>query len=108
MWVDDDIGEVERWVLAQQHHVEGGEIDMPRLAQGDMVAGDIAHHQRPHRGRHLAVAQAQAIGRVIGQRVGALLRFQQQRKRRIAADIDPLDRIHLHGDVQTHGQADGR
>ena len=103
-----DIGEVERRVLAQQHHVEGGEVDMPRLAERDMVAGDIAHHQRPHRGRHFAVAQAQPVGRVIGQRVGARLRFQQQRERRIAADIDPLDRIHLHGDVQAHGQADGR
>jgi hypothetical protein len=60
-----DIGEVERRVLAQQHHVEAGEVDEARLTQGDMVAGDIAHHQRPHRGRHLAVAQAQAIGRVI-------------------------------------------
>ena len=33
----------------------------------------------------------------------ARLRFQQQRERRVAADIDPLDRIHLHGDVQAHG-----
>ena len=30
----------------------------------------------------------------------AMLRFQQQRKGRIAADVDPLDRVHLHGDVQ--------
>ena len=31
-----------------------------------------------------------------------LLRFQQQRKSGIAADIDPLDRVHLHGDFQAH------
>ena len=34
--------------------------------------------------------------------MAARLRFQQQRERRVAADIDPLDRIHLHGDVQAH------
>ena len=34
--------------------------------------------------------------------MAAVLRFQQQRKGRIAADVDPLDRVHLHGDVQGH------
>jgi hypothetical protein len=32
----------------------------------------------------------------------AALRLQQQRESRIAADIDPLDRVHLYGDVQAH------
>ena len=32
--------------------------------------------------------------------MAALLRFQQQREGRIAADIDALDRVHLDGDVQ--------
>ena len=103
-----DIGEVERRILAQQHHVEGREIDVPRLAQREMVARDIAHLERPHRGRHFAVAQRQPVGRVIGQRVAARLRFQQQREGRIAADIDPLDRVHLHGDVQAHGTVSRR
>ena len=62
IWVDDDIGEIERRVLAQQHDVEGGEIDVPRLAEREMVAGDIAHRERPHRGRHFAVAQRQRSG----------------------------------------------
>jgi hypothetical protein len=34
--------------------------------------------------------------------VTALLRFEQQREGRIAADVDPVDRVHLNGDVQTH------
>jgi hypothetical protein len=34
--------------------------------------------------------------------VAALLRFQQQRKSRIAADVDARDGIHLDGDVQFH------
>ena len=102
MCVVRDVGEVERRVLAQQHHVERGQIDVPRLAEREMVAGDVAHRERPHRGGHLAVAQRQPVGRVIGQRMAAALRFQQQRERRIAADVDPLDRVHLHGDVQAH------
>jgi len=57
-----DIGEIERRILPQQHHVEGGEIDVPRLAERKMVAGDIAHHQRSHRGRQLAVAQRHPVG----------------------------------------------
>ena len=33
----------------------------------------------------------------------AALRLQQQRECRIAADIDPLDRVHLYCHVQAHG-----
>ena len=32
----------------------------PRLAEREMIAGDIAHRQRPHRRRHFAVAQRRA------------------------------------------------
>ena len=32
----------------------------------------------------------------------ARLGLQQQREGRIAADVDPLDRVHLHGDIQRH------
>jgi hypothetical protein len=98
-----DIGEVERRILAQQHDVEAGEVGKPRLAQSEMVAGGIAHLQRPHRRRDLVVALHQPVGRVIAERMAAALRLQQQRKRRIAADVDPFDRVHLHGDVQAHG-----
>ena len=97
-----DVGEVERRVLAQQHDVERGEVGHARLAEREMVSGRVADHQRPHRRRYLAVGQREAIGRVIGQRMSAALRFQQQRESRIAADIDPLDRVHLYGDVQAH------
>ncbi len=97
-----DIGEIERRILAQQNDIERRQLGVARLAEREMVAGGVAHGKRPHARRHLAVAQREPVGRVIGQRVGARLRFQQQRERRIAADIDPLDRVHLHGDVQAH------
>jgi hypothetical protein len=32
--------------------------------------------------------------------VPARLRFQEQGEGRIAADVDPRDRVHLHGDVE--------
>ena len=51
----------------------------------------------------MAVEQRQPVGRVIGERVAALLRLQQQREGGIALDVDPLDRIHLHRDFQAHG-----
>ena len=98
-----DVGEVERRILPQQHDVERREIGMARLAEREMVAGDVAHRERPHRGRHFAAAQDEPVGRVIGEGIGAALRLQQQRERRIAADVDPLDRVHLDGDVQAHG-----
>jgi hypothetical protein len=34
--------------------------------------------------------------------VAALLRFQEQREGRIAADVDARDGVHLDGDVQFH------
>jgi hypothetical protein len=34
--------------------------------------------------------------------MAARLRFQEQGKGGIAANVDPLDRIHLDGDVQGH------
>ena len=37
--------------------------------------------------------------------MAARLRFQQQREGRIALDVDPLDRIHLHRDIQRHAIA---
>ena len=72
-----------------------------------MVALLVAHLERLHRREHLAVRQRQPVGRVIGERMAAALRLQQQRERRIAADVDPLDRVHLHGDLQGHVQSSG-
>ena len=68
-----------------------------------MAAGNVAHLERLHGRGHFAVAQDEAVGGVVGEAMAAGLRLQQQRERRIAADVDPLDRVHLHGDVQAHG-----
>jgi hypothetical protein len=31
------------------------------------------------------------------------LRLQHEGERRIARDVDPLKRVHLHGDAERHG-----
>ena len=37
--------------------------------------------------------------------MGSFLRLEQQRKGRIAANINPFDGIHLDGDIEAHGGA---
>ena len=67
-----------------------------------MIAGLVAHRERLDARRNIAVAHHQLIGRVIEQRMAARLRLQQQGKSGIAANVDPLDRIHLDSDIQWH------
>ena len=97
-----DVGEVERRVLPQQDDVERRQRRALAVAEREMIALLVAHGERLHGGEHAVPHQRQPVGRVVGERVAARLRLQQQRKGRIAADVDPLDRVHLHGDVQGH------
>ena len=97
-----DIGQIKRRVLAQQHDVEIGQRDPRWLTEREMVASLVAHAQGFDAGEQPAIELGEAFGRVITQNVAALLRFQQQGKSRVAFDVDPLDRIHLHRDCQGH------
>jgi hypothetical protein len=97
-----DVGEVERRILAQQDHVELGECDPPRFSERDVIAHNIAHFDRLDGGKYLRSALGQLRRAVIAQPVTALLRFEQQSEGRIAADVDPVDRVHLNGDIQNH------
>src|SRR6266404_5709497 len=67
-----------------------------------MVAMLVANLERLYRRDHFGPPQRQPVRGVICDCMAALLRFQQQRKRGVAADIDPLDRVHLYGNAQTH------
>ena len=67
-----------------------------------MIADLVAHGQQLHRRHQLLAAQRELVRRVIGKAVAALLRFQQQREGRIAADVDTRDGVHLDGDIQFH------
>ena len=50
--------------------------------------------------REQPVAVQREVGRrVVEELVPAPLRLEQQRERGVAADVDPLDRVHLAGDA---------
>ena len=97
-----DVGHVEGRVLPHQHHIGGRKIDDGGFAQGEMIAARVAHRKRTDARRHLAIAKRQVARAVIEQRMAPRLRFQRQRKSGIAADIDPLDRVHLDCDGKRH------
>ena len=88
--------------MVQQYHVELGERRASGLAEGTVIADLVADRERLHRRHHLLAVQRQPVRGVIGQRMAALLRLQQQREGGVALDIDPFDRIHLHGNIQAH------
>jgi hypothetical protein len=67
-----------------------------------VIAGLVAHAQGLDRRHQFLAAQRELVRRVIGQAVAALLRLQEQRKGRIAADVDARDGVHLDGDVEFH------
>ena len=102
-----DVGEIERRVLSQQDDVETIERLALGLTEGEMIADLVAHGQRLHWRHQLLATQRELVRRVIGNRMAALLRLQQQRKGRIAADVDPRDGVHLDGDIQFHGVGPG-
>ena len=56
------ISEVEGRVLPQQDNVELGELHALRLAQGEMIAGLVAHAQRLDRGEQVALSSASRSG----------------------------------------------
>ena len=99
-----DIGEIERRVLAQQHDVDGREVDELRLAEARMIALDVLDRQRLGHRLDARAVEPQSIGRVVQQAMAARLGFEKKREGRIAGDADALDRVHLHGDGQGHGR----
>ena len=96
------IREVERRVLAHQHDVERGQLDPLRLAELEVTAFVVVDGKRANRRKNSAVQHGEPVGRVIGQRMAPCLRFEQQSKGGIAADIDAVDGVHLHRNVEPH------
>ena len=97
-----DIGKIERRILSHQDHVEARQLGALRLAQREVIAQLIAHLERLHGGKHTALRYRKPVRSVVVHRMAAFLRLQQQRESRIAADVDPLDRVHLNRDGQGH------
>src|SRR5581483_60779 len=98
-----DVVHVERRILAEQDHVEGGEFYALFLAEREVVARLVAHGQGLHLREYFAVQHREPVGRVVGNFVPARLRFEKKREGGIARDSHALDRVHLHGDFERHG-----
>ncbi len=95
-----DVGEVERRILAHQHHVDGVRQHHPlRRPERRVRALDVLHRQRLHSRHHLPVPHREPIGRIVHQRMPPRLRLEQQRERGVARDLDVLDGVHLDGDA---------
>ena len=65
-----------------------------------MIALPVAHLDGRDIGENLVAGKRHAVRCVIGQAMPALLRRQHQRESGIAGNLDLLDRVHLHGDIQ--------
>ncbi len=98
-----DVGHVERRVLAQQDDVELGQLGPAIGAQRRVAALGPLHGNVAAAGEHPAIFHGERVGDVDEQAVSARLgRFHHQ-EGRVALDVDPLDGIHLHRDLQRHG-----
>ena len=98
-----DVGEIEGRILAHEHRIHRRQIDPLGRAQGEVIALHVARLDGLRHGDHLAVAQGQAVGRVVQHPMPPPLGFEQQRKARIAGDLDAADMIHLDRDGEGHG-----
>ena len=102
-----DVGEIERRILPQQHHVERREIGPLRFAERVVIADLVADGERLHRCDDVLSVQGKLIRGVVGEDVAAPLRLQQEGECGIAAHIDARDGIHLDGDFQAHALVSG-
>ena len=100
-----DVGQVERRILAHQHHVDvPHQIDPPMLFQLEVATLHPLHrHRRGPGGQAPAGAEIGLVGQrldvVVKHRVPALLRRLDQREARIPGDLDALQRVHLDSDA---------
>ena len=62
----------------------------------------VAHGHFLDAGKDLSAQQRQPVRRVVEERVAAPLRFERQRERRVAGDVDRRNMVHLDGDLQRH------
>ncbi len=94
-----DVGHVERRVLAQQHHVALRQILHARSRQLVVAALLVVDFECRAARQQLVTVQGEVLRRVVENVVPALLRLEQDGEGGIAADVDPLDRVHLDGNA---------
>ena len=100
-----DVAKVEGRVLPHQHDVRlRAEIEAHRFAEREVIADHPLHRHRMRARPDPAVAIVQVLRAVMEQPVAARLCGQHQREGRIARDVQALERVHLDGDGEWHGE----
>ncbi len=98
-----EVADVERGVLAHQHHVDiAAEVDPARLAQREVIADDSADLDRRGPGGDPAVEPGQVVDMIMPDLMPAHLRGEHQREAGISVDVNPGERVHLHGNTDGH------
>ena len=100
-----DIGHIEGRVLTHEHDLRVRQFVAARWSEREMIAALVAHRQWAHAGHQVGFAQRKITRAIVQQCMPAQLRFEGQRERGIARNIDPLDRIHLYCDGKAHPRA---
>ena len=98
-----DVGHVERRVLAHQHHVHGGEIDVFFRPEREVIAALAPHFEGAQPRVKPMLAEHQVLRQVVVDRVAPALRLQRQHEGAVGVDVDGLHGVHLDGDGETHG-----
>ena len=102
-----DVGEVERRVLAHQHHVHGGEVDRLGCPELDVIAALAAEPERPGGGDDPALAVAELARQIVVEAMAAGLGLERQGEAAVAVDVDGLERVHLDRDGERHAYPEG-
>jgi hypothetical protein len=97
-----NVGHVERRILAEQDDIEISEVFCAWFRKLEMGAVAILDLQALATRQKLIAVKREIGWRVIEDIVSALLRFEQNGERRIAANVDAIDWIHLHGNAKIH------
>ena len=100
---EENIGHLLEALIDQHlHNVEIGEIFSARFRKRKVSAVLVLDLQALPSRQELVAVEGEIRGRVIENIMPAFLRFEQDRERRITANIDAIDRIHLHCDAKIH------
>ena len=98
-----DVGHVEGRILPHQNHIHFGQVagfHRPHLA---VIALHGLNHGATASGKDPLAKLGQVFGLIDPQAVTARLSLHHHHEAGVGGDVDPLDGVHLDGDLQAHG-----
>ena len=100
-----DVGEVERRILAHQHHVEVREVDRFERPERRVAASLPPDLEGLGVRGEAPLAEAQIGRKIVVEGVPAALRLEGERERAVGVDVDAVHVVHLDGDGEGHDLA---